>query len=422
MHDKRFLLIAYFFPPSGATAVHRPAKLVKYIGRHGWEPVVFTPTQSSDFYSDDTYLRELPPDLVVERAPTLEPSGRHLHSPAQGGGGGGRANLLRRLVHLVLFPDRHVLWLPTALPKVVAAARRHKVQAIMVTAPPFSSLLLAGWAARFTGLPLVLDFRDEWSGFYVTGMVPGAHHPLHQRLAQYWEARLVRAAAMVTTASPAYARRFQALYGGPAEKYQWIPNGFDPAEFPHPGPPPARRPGERLRLTYVGTVFEVTSLRYLWRGLALLSPDQRARIEVEVVGRVVAGERLDPHLDGLQVTQAGFLPHREAVARMAQAHGLLLTLSDMPGADRVIPSKVFEYLAARRPVLALVPPGQAANIVQAAAAGPVVHPGDPAGMARVLGEWLEKGPPEMAAPPEIFDRSRQAALMARVLDQAVGLR
>ncbi|MCB2186517.1 MAG: glycosyltransferase [Deltaproteobacteria bacterium] len=424
---KSLLLISHFFPPVGGGAVQRALKLAKYLPQMGWRPLVLAALEPPAPAWDESLLAELPPECLVTRVPT--PLGRGGPGPApaggKGGGGdpaGGSGGWKRRLAGLA-FPDVHLAWLPGALRPALALAQREGARAVMVTAPPFSSFLL-GWAvARRLRLPLVLDFRDEWTGFYNAGYSPGAQSPLRDRAARWLEARLVGAADLVTTASPAYGRRFRALYGGPAGKYLWLPNGYDPTDFPgaaDPAPPPSP-PAPPLELWYAGTVFGVTSLRHLWAGLALLDPAERAGCRVRVAGRAVAGEVIDPGLAGLEVRELGYVDHGEVTQALATAGALVLTLEDLPGAGRVIPAKLYEYLAARRPILALVPPGVAARLVRGLGAGQVVPPGDPAALAQVLREWLAAPPlAATAPPPPAFSRQEEARFLARRLDRLTG--
>ena len=407
---KRLLLISYLWPPASGAGVHRPVKFARYLGRFGWDPLVLTARRPAALAHDPGLAANLPPELEVVRLFNLE---------AGGGGNGAAAGApagWRSWLAGLLFPDRHVLWLATGLPRALAAARKGRVRAVLATAPPFTSLVLGWLVARRMGLPLVLDFRDVWSGFYSRGYQPGKAGRLRLELTRRLEGRLVRGAAAVITASPSHARELARLYGGPPDKFTWIPNGFDPADFA--GEPPPAPEGGKFTLLYTGTIFRVTSLRHLWAGLELLDQDERARLRVKVVGRAAGGEVTDPGLPGLEVVVSGHLDHAEVVRQQRAASALVLTLEEMPGSWRVIPSKLYEYLAARRPILALTAPGEASAIVEACHAGRVVPPGDPGAVAQVLRSWLEQPPPPPPPPPALFDRVEQTRLLSQVLARA----
>lgn len=419
---RRCLFISYVFPPSGGAGVQRVLKFVKYLPRWGWEAVVVTPKNPSAPLKDDSYLGDLPRDLKVQRLISLEPGlsgGDKDSSPKTSSGPG----LVKRLALNLLFPDRHVIWLATALPGTLAAARRHKAEAILVTGPPFSTFILGAAASRILGLPLVLDFRDDWSGFFTRGFEAHAGAGLWRTMVQKLEGALVAQAACVIGNTPEMTKRLALVHKGPADKYVWIPNGYDPDDFRFLPPETVEAasstgPPDRLRLLYAGTVFESHPLTDLWEGLKLLTAEQRGRISVEVVGRVVPGQVADPKLSGLEVTVLPYEPHQAILRRMAAADVLVLTLADLPGLGRMVPAKLFEYMAARRPVLCLAPLGAASKIVEAYGAGDVVRPGRPREVADLLTRWLRNPPAPSGPPPLFFSRAHLAGQLADALSQA----
>jgi glycosyltransferase involved in cell wall biosynthesis len=401
----------------GGAGVQRALKLVKYVGEHGWRPVVCTPRRAVAPVSDASYLADVPARTVVRRLPNLEPAVKGWPTGGQAGGGGG-SRAVGGLAAKLLFPDRYAPWLPAAVYGAAEAARRHRARAVVVTAPPFSSLLLGRAVAAACRLPLVLDFRDDWSGFFSQGWSARGGGRLWRRLVVSLERRLVRAAERVVATTPDIARRLRRLHGGPAAKYVWIPNGYDPADVPFSGAPPPPPADGRLHLTYAGTVFQSHPLDDLWAGLDLLSPAQRRRVALTVVGRAVAGQVVDPRLEGLEVAALPYEPHSRVLARMARSHALVMTLAGLPGLERMVPAKLFEHLAVRRPTLAIAPPGLAAAIVEQAGAGRVAPPGDAAGVAAILSQWLERPPAPLGPPPPQYDRRGLAGLWARLLDEA----
>lgn len=418
---KSLLFISYVFPPSGGAGVQRAVKFAKYLPALGWRPVVVTPAQASVPVHDPALLGELPPEVIVRRLVSLEPAVPEGASTSGQAAGLSALGRLKALAGRVLFPDRHVLWLPTALTGALAAARRHQAQAVLVTGPPFSTFLL-GWAvSRLARLPLVLDFRDDWSGFFTKGFAAQEGGRLWQGLVRRAEGLCVAAAARVIGNTPEMTARLKRVHGGPADKYVWIPNGFDPADFAFLQDAPAQPANDgRLHLLYTGTVFGSHPLDDLWAGFARLTPAERERFAITIVGRVVPGQNVAPGLAGLTVNLLPYEPHQAVVRRMAAADALLLTLAGLPGLEAMVPAKLFEYLAVGRPVLAIAPPGAATKIVEAAEAGAVVAPGDAEGLAALLRAWLASPPRPLGPPPAAFDRRHLTALLARTLDQAAG--
>ena len=404
---RRVLVVSYYFPPAGGGGVQRVLKWVKYLPELGWEVMVVC-ADNKGVVPDPALAAELPREVRVVRV--AGPGGAVA-------GAGGHSGIVQRLRPLA-FPDTQAAWWPRAVPALRALARAWGPGVVLASGPPFSVFVPALAAARAGGCPLVIDFRDEWRGFYAAGYNPLAAGALRRAMVGALERAVVRQAGRVVVASPAYSRRLRRLYGGPRGKYVWIPNGYDPPDFPDP-PPPAPRWEGRIVISYVGTVFEVTSLEYLLRGLGLLGREVLRRLELRVVGRVVDRRFISPLPEGLRLRLVGPLEHPRAVAQMLSAHVLVLTLAPMPGAERVIPAKTYEYLAARRPVLGVLPPGECAKIIATLKAGEVLHPLNPWQIAAAVGRWLVNPPPPPPPPPPGFSRPRLAHRLSRVLEQLV---
>ncbi len=152
--SRQVLFIAHEFPPVGGAGVQRSAKFVKYLTQFGWEPVVLTPKQPTQTWRDNSLAAEIPTKTEIIRARTLEPRNDF-------------RGLLRYLIWGPLtplsIPDVGNWWMPCAIPAALRELRRRPISAIYATGAPFSSHLLAAVLKARTGLPLVFDYRDEWT-------------------------------------------------------------------------------------------------------------------------------------------------------------------------------------------------------------------------------------------------------------------
>lgn len=421
----RVLLVSYAFPPVGGAGVQRIAKLAKYLPRAGIEPWVLTVQNPSVPLHDPSLLADLPETLRVIRAHTLEP-GYALKAEAWRAGANAsrslRARLTRRAAsgaRALLVPDPQVLWLPAAARALYR--ERNAVQAILVSGPPFSSHLLGLFGRLAPNVGVVLDYRDEWTTLrHSYEMAGGALFD------GVLERACLRSAHRITTATGAFREklleRFPFLH---PDHVVTIENGFDPEDLPRVDPP---RMEQRMRLTYAGTVFRLTSAQGFLAALRLLhqrSPAPARLLEVRFIGRIVETEQ--HYFDGsesLGVTRLGYLPHRDALRQLAGSHVALCLLDACPGAERIYPAKIFELLGLGRPVLALCPEGVLARLVREENLGTVVDPRDAPRIAealqRLLAEYSSGRLPERSTPrdPERFDRRRQAQRFAEVLADA----
>jgi glycosyltransferase involved in cell wall biosynthesis len=429
------LFIAYQFPPVGGAGVQRTTKFIKYLRGYGWEASVLTVANPSVPVLDDSLRQDVPESTLVRRARTLEPGYALKTSLAVRDARPGREGLVRRILKggfrrlstLALQPDPQVLWLPAALREGTRLLREVSHQAIFVTGPPFSSFLLGAALSRRTGLPLVLDYRDEWeiSNAYWENKRLG---PLSRLLQRGMQNRVLRQASGVVATTRASADSLEAAVARArsSARVACIYNGFDPQDFTAPSAPPATAATTpaAYRLGYVGTLWNLTSVVPLVEGIRLLaarSPELAARLEVELVGRRTASQtEALGGLNGLpcRVVQRGYVEHREALEVLHRCDGLCSLLSDVPGANRVVPAKVFEHMAARREVLVIAPRGELWDVVRGYPLAHCHEPSDVTGIAATLERLVLRQREERtltAWDGSPYDRRSQAGQLADLL-------
>ncbi len=384
----RVLVVTYQFPPVGGAGVQRMAKLVRYLPEHGVEPVVLTASNPSTPLRDETLLADVPTGVRVVRVPTLEP-GYASKQAAVGGAPGSRTlrGAVRSAASTLLFPDPQVLWLPAAAPRALALARG--VDAVLVSAPPFSQFALAPWLARLTRARVVIDYRDEWTTTLRAGHEQSATARV-ERLAAALEGRVLASVAGVTTATAEFREALLARFSSlDPRRVHVVPNGYDPADLPASAAEP---PTDKLVLTYAGTVFRLTSLRGLvgaLRRLAREQPDLAKLLEVRLYGRVVPSEEgVLAGAESLGVRRFGYVDHARVVEALASSHLNACVLDAVAGAERIYPAKIFELLALGTRVLVLAPEGALTRLAERHHAGDVVAPRDEAAIAAVLARHL----------------------------------
>ena len=382
---KKLIVVAYSFPPVGGAGVQRPVKFVKYLPSFGWDPVVLTVANPSVPLMDQGLTKDIPAGIRIYRARSLEPSYQAKQTFADSSSGrapGALKTLIKRIVSGMLLPDLQVLWWPGLARELWRAIRLEQPQCIFVTAPPFSSFFPVIIVGKMLGVPVVLDYRDEW----VFSRSSWEHSP-KSRFALWidglMERLAVRNCAAFTAATQSYVSNIAQRYGVDLlPKGTVITNGFDADDFANCSDIQKAGQSPLISIVYTGTVWKATSLEFFCKaidGLLTEQPELRSMLRVKVFGRVLESERdyLQSGLVG-EVTEChGYVDHEKVVAEMLAADVLLLTLTDLPGAERIIHGKVFEYMASGKHILAAIPDGEVKNLLMRDYGNTtIVHPSD----------------------------------------------
>ena len=442
--NKRVLYVSYLFPPVGGVGVLRTTKFVKFLPEFGWEVTVLTAENPSVPLRDESLLQEIPRQTVIHKARTYEPGyavkSLVANSSATATGLAGALKrqvkqLARTIGNGLLQPDAAIMWYPQAVRAGMRVLSGVKHDAIVVSAPPFSSLLVGARLARASGLPLILDYRDEWtiSNTYWENKRQGR---IGRGIQQRMQHHVLRAAAAVVATTPGSAKAIGeiAAHAGSRAVSTHIYNGFDPNDFPQAKAIATRDDygfgTDRLRIAFVGTLWTLTSIRPFVQALQRLadrSPHLLESLEVVIAGRQVGEERL--HLEAFEslpcrYVNLGFLDHDKALNLMTTSDWLLQLQSDLPGVERVIASKLFEYMGARRPILAITGEGDHADVVRTLPSATVCSPQDIEGIARAVATRLEAHRcgvvvEEAGQEGSLYERKRLTAQLAELLDRLV---
>lgn len=367
----RVLVVSMYWPPAGGAGVQRPLKLAGHLADLGHDVHVLAPDDPKWLHRDPTLVS--PPNVTVHRARNVGPRSRLPAEELRAACGLDRAVLRAELaLRGLLVPDASVLWALAAASRARTLVRRLGIDVVLTTSPPGSVHLAGAAARRLPGVRWVADLRDS--------IVLHSHRRRELR----GEARLARLVAeradAAVGASRAIADEMRAL--GARGQVVEIGNGcdfedFDGLEY---------CPGDRFRVTHAGSFMGRRSPRAFLEALAKTDSDVLARFagDFRSTDREYAAAR--GLGDRLQLLP--YRSRREALALQRDSDALLLLIPEAEGRGRgVLSGKVFEYLAAERPILACVPPdGEAAALIRELGAGVVVAPDDVQGMVAALAE------------------------------------
>jgi glycosyltransferase involved in cell wall biosynthesis len=411
--SSKVLIIAYYWPPSNAAGTHRPLRFVRHLRQFGWEPVVLTAEPMQYLRFDQALIDRVPEGLEVVRAPHWDPwlavqhwraqrlagadSSESSGSPAEEKENLGvrwwswAREILRWMESHLYHPDYTMGWIRPAIKAALKHFDGNDFQAIYATGGPWSDFEIGYQLSKIWQIPLVLDFRDGWTitfNDFEKSRPAWAKRWDRNRLGRY----LAQAQAVVLlhgTFAACYLTQYPRHLS--EEKIHLIPNGFEPNGQEHPMPPK----GSHLSIFYVGTL---DSRRYdtFLSVLVRLREKQNlsSRVRVTFVGT-------DDSLASRMAREMGlgemvrFLPTTPfaVVNRMMQASHALLLLGEkpMPGYEMFASSKIFQYLAVRRPILGILPRNEARQILERVGAGPVADVDSPedieAALLALLDAW-----------------------------------
>ena len=365
----KLLLVTLYFPPAGGGGVQRPLKFASHLPALGIETHVLAPDDPKWVHEDADL--PLPTQAWVHRARYVGPRGRRIADELHGRSG---VDLVLRRASTVgrrlLLPDENVTWNATAIPKAISIARREGIDVVLTTSPPGSVHLIGAAVKKATGAKWVADLRDSIA-LHAHRSAEGVGARAKQKARAGIAHLVARQADAIVTAAESIAVETRGL--NPSGRVMTIANGCDFDDFA--GLEYVR--GDRFRLTHAGSFFGKRDPKPFLQALADTGLDD---VTVRFLGDFRPGDREFMERLGLadRVELIDHVPRRESLRLQRDSDVLLLLIPEAGGRGRgVLSGKVFEYLAAERPVLAVVPPdGAAAELVRDTGAGFVAPPED----------------------------------------------
>jgi hypothetical protein len=355
----KVLIITYHFPPRPTVASLRPLGLAKYLPEFGWKAVILTaalpgrpdpqfevvetPRRDSSAIGWGSRLFQLDPEqaLMAQTAQLKKKLGiKSERSPLD--------LLLTAIGEVTAYPDPQKGWRHFAVQAGEDILRQQNIKAIISTSPPVTTHIIAKRLKDEFKIPWVADFRDLWTQNYYY-----PYSPLRKRVERKLELKTLAAAdALVTISQPA-ADDLRSLHK--QKPVHSIPNGFDPAEV-------NTIPGnltDKFTITYTGNLYPgKQSPEPLFAALHDLITDgsvDASDIEVRFYGPEAGWIDKQAERYGLtdMVKQFGMVPREIALNKQRESQLLLLLKWNDPKQRGAYLAKIFEYLAARRPILAV---------------------------------------------------------------------
>ena len=379
---KKVLIITYYWIPSGGAGVQRWVKFTKYLRDFGWEPIIYTP-ENPEFPSIDTsFEKDISADIQVIKTPIWEPytiyrnlTGKKNQSINAGfisenKKQGWKDKLSIWIRGNFLIPDPRLFWIKPSVRFLTTYLTQNPVDVIITTGPPHSMHLIGlGLKKNFPTLPWIADFRDPWTNidFYKELNLSWISDKIHHR----FENKIIQCTDSVVVVSNGMKDEYELMK---PEHIQVITNGYDDSDVLKV----SVELDKKFSISHIGTLNAARNPKIVWKVLSDIcaeNADFKADLQIQLVGKVDFSVLEDIKNMGLtgNLLKIDYLSHSEAIAKQQSSQILMLLINNSGNAKGILTGKFYEYLAAKRPILAVGPTdGDAANVLNQTGAGKMV--------------------------------------------------
>ena len=378
---QKVLILTYYWPPSGGAGVQRWLKFVKYMRDFGFEPVVYTVENGEIPVIDDSLQKDIPEGVKILKSKIWEPYdiykkiiGRKKSDKINASflSENKKPGLTEKLSIWIrgnfFIPDARKFWIKPSVNYLNAYLKNTKIDYIISSGPPHSMHMIAlGLKKQNPKLKWLADFRDPWTNidFYeklrLTRLADKKHHTL--------ELNVLQNANIVLSVGETMNNEFQEIYkkngGIDFEKFKVITNGFDDEDLKSD----AISKDRKFSIAHIGTLVKDRNPNVLWKVLQKICNENenfKASLEIKLVGKidVYVKEAIEKYGLNAYVKKIDYLPHDKVIEEQQRSRVLLLLVNNTKNAKGILTGKIFEYMSARVPVLAIGPTdGDLAQII-----------------------------------------------------------
>ena len=382
---KKALIITYYWPPAGGSGVQRWLKFVKYFREFGIEPVIYTVENPNYPIIDESLVNDIPDGIEVLRQPIWEPNNLLSFFGKNKTESAGFLNpnptffgkIMQYIRANYFIPDARKFWVKPSVKYLKEQLSIHKIDVVITTGPPHSLHLIGLKLKQQLNIKWIADFRDPWTEIDYFHQLPLSQKAIqkHHNL----ENEVVKTADAVLVVGKTMQQNF--------EKYNsniyTITNGFD-------GDISANEEilDSKFSITHIGLMNADRNPPILWEVLSEIiseNNDFKADFQLNLIGKVdrsvqvaISKFNIEEHVKIID-----YVSHSEVIGFQKKSQVLLLFVNNVPSAKGIITGKIFEYLMAKRPILAIAPiDGDLAEILAQTNAGTVIDFEDKANLKK----------------------------------------
>lgn len=376
---KKILIISYYWFPSGGSGVQRWLKFTKYLREFGWEPIIYTPKNPEYPSLDYSFEKDIPHDITILKTPIWEPYNIYrsfLNKKNETINSGFIAehdkhswkDKLSVWVRGNFFiPDPRKFWVKPSVCYLKKYLELNPVDIIVTTGPPHS--------LHFIGLKLkkifpqtswISDFRDPWTKVYYYKDLN--LNFIADKINHHCEKKIIKNSDCVLVVSKGMKDDFKAIS---PKRIEIITNGYDSDDTSNI----KKTLDKKFSISYIGLLTKRQNPILLWKVLCEICSnnyDFQSDLQINLIGKIDISAFESIKDFGLQnnLNKSYYLPHNEAIEIQQSSQVLLLLLLNQKDTKAILTGKIFEYLAAKRPILGIGPiDGDAASILAETEAG-----------------------------------------------------
>ncbi len=366
----KVLIITYYWPPAGGSGVQRWLKFVKYLQNFGITPVVYTVENPEYPILDATLQNEIPEGVEIIKQPIWEPYQlasiftKKKKVKTSAGFLGTQKSLSSKIASYVranyFIPDARMFWIKPSVNYLTKYLSEHKIDAIVSTGPPHTTHMIGLGLKKKLNIKWIADFRDPWTEIDYFHQLPLTKKAIkkHQNL----EKQVLQNADDVIVVGDTMKKAYDSF----SNQVHVITNGYDGEVNDETMPLDTD-----FTITHIGMLNADRNPVALWKAISELE----LKCTIQLIGKVAneVKESIETYGLSCQIKFIDYLPHNEVTQYQQKSQVLLLAVNKVPSAKGIITGKIFEYLQAKRPVLAIAPKdGDLSVILEKSKAGFVV--------------------------------------------------
>ncbi|CAM1362919.1 Glycosyl transferase family 1 [Tenacibaculum soleae] len=372
----KVLIITYYWVPAGGSGVQRWLKFVKYLRDFNIEPVVYTVDEAKYPILDESLANDIPKGIEVIKKAIWEPNNflsifKKKETKTSAGFLNPNPTFFGKILQYIranyFIPDARKYWIKPSVKFLEKYLSENKIDAIITTGPPHSLHLIGLHLKKKTNVKWIADFRDPWTDIDYFHQLPltkkaiKKHHQLEKEVLKNADASLV------------VGKTMQANYEEFSKNIHVVTNGYDSEEKTNN----QSVLDSKFSITHIGLMNADRNPKMLWTALAELSEentDFKNDLEIKLIGKLSDDVLSDLNKYNFKnVTRINYVPHKEVQQFQRASQVLLLAVNKVPSAKGIITGKIFEYLQAKRPILAIGPEdGDLAEILAKTNSGTIV--------------------------------------------------